>query len=64
LQPGDGFERKILEDRGQRWRRRIVECERQPFETGDVDVVGLRGVIEVVAQAEFAFVEAEGQRVA
>ena len=62
LQPRRGLERKILQDRWQRRRGRIVERERQALETGDVDIVGLGGLIEFVTQAEFAFVEAEGLR--
>ena len=57
-----GLERKILQNGLQRRRSLVVERERQALETGDVDIVCLRGLIEVVTKAEFAFVETEGLR--
>ncbi len=40
----------------------VTQGQREALEARNVDVVGLRGVIDAITDAEFAFVESEGDR--
>ena len=55
----EGKARKHL---GRRGLGTIIEHQREPLETRNVDVAGLRKIVETVANTKLALVEAEGLR--
>jgi hypothetical protein len=60
FEAGDGREFQIAEGFGQRAFDAVAKGEREALELGDVEVIGLGGLVEAVAQAKLALVKAEG----